>query len=97
MNDILDKKSVKSVVNLSPEKTPNKIPIKVIPICTVDKNRLGFSANSNAVFAPELPFFISFSSLNFLDETSAISDIEKIPFNKINTIIISISTFILYF
>ena len=89
------KNRVKSAVNLSPENTPNKIPIRVIPICTVDRNLFGFSASSSAVFAPELPFFISFSNLNFLDETNAISDIEKIPFNKIKMIIIRISTFIL--
>ncbi len=58
MKEIDVKNSVKFAVSLSPEKTPNKIPIRVIPICTVDKNLFGFSASSKAVLAPELPFFI---------------------------------------
>jgi hypothetical protein len=46
-----------------------------------------------AVFAPLLPFFLAFSSLNFRDETKDISDIEKIPFNKTKHIIIKISIY----
>ena len=80
---------------LSPEKIPVRIPINVIPICTVDKNLLGELANSNATFALLLPFFAAVSSLFFLAEISEISDMEKTPFNKIKMNTINSSAIIL--
>lgn len=59
------------------------MPTRVIPICTVDRKRLGLLANSRAIFALWLPFFMALSSLNFRAETKAISLIEKIPFSNI--------------
>src|SRR5690606_14049504 len=67
------------------------MPIKVIPICTVDKNLVGFSESSKADFAPLLPFFFAYSSLNLREETNDISDIEKTPLSNTNAIIIKIS------
>jgi type II secretory pathway component PulK len=57
----------------------------------VDKNLVGFSESSRAVFAPLLPFFLALSSLNLREETRDISDMENIPLSKIRPIIIIIS------
>jgi hypothetical protein len=51
----------------------------------------GELAKSNATFALVLPFFAAVSSRFFRAEMSAISDIEKTPFNKIRRKIIKIS------
>ena len=83
--------TAKSPANVSPEYKPVKIPINVMPICMVDKNRSGSSDNFNAVAAERLPFLASVSNLDFRAETKAISDMDKIPFNKIRTIIINTS------
>ena len=60
------------------------MPIKVMPICTVDKNVFGFSAGGITFLALALPFVAKFSSLNFFADTNAISLIEKMPFNNIS-------------
>ena len=57
----------------------------------VDKNLSGSSDSFNAVSAERLPFFASVSNLVFLEETKAISDMDKIPFNKIRITIIKTS------
>src|SRR5690606_27612490 len=67
------------------------MPINVMPICTVDKNFVGFSESSKADFAPLLPFFFAYSNLNLREETNDISDIEKTPLSNTNAIIIKIS------
>ena len=73
-----------------PEKKPVKIPINVIPICTVDRKLFGFSLSSNAVFAP-LFFALAACKRAFRLDTMAISDAERIPFNTISMRIIIIS------
>ena len=66
--------------------------MSVMPICTVDKNRLGALARSRAAWALRSPFLAAVSSLDLRDETKAISDIEKIPFNIVSNRIMSSST-----
>ena len=72
---------------------PVRIPISVIPICTVEKNLSGFSAKASASFADLLPFFASRARFDFLSETSAISDIARIPFDMISAAIMTNSIF----
>ena len=60
------------------------MPIKVMPICTVDKNVFGFLGGWYYFLALALPFVAKFSSLNFFADTNAISLIEKMPFNNIS-------------
>jgi hypothetical protein len=68
----------------SPLYIPVISPITVIPICTVLKKVLGALANSRAAFAFRLPCAAKASSLAFLAETKAISDMENKPFNKMS-------------
>ena len=68
---------------LFPEKIPVRIPIRVMPIWTADKNFSGSSASLRAVFAALLPASASACSFDFRAETKAISDMEKIPFRRI--------------
>ncbi len=67
------------------------MPIKVMLICTVDKNVFGFSASAIAFLALALPFLAKFSSFNFFADTNAISLIEKMPFDNISKNRINIS------
>ena len=64
------------------------MPIKVIPICTVDRNLSGSSASFSAAIAPRLPFFASEARRVFLAEINATSDIENTPLRSISPIII---------
>jgi hypothetical protein len=70
---------------------PVKIPIRVIPIWTADRNLLGELAKSNAVLALLLPFLAAVSNRLFREEINAISDIEKTPFKRIKKNIMSSS------
>ena len=63
---------------------PLKIPIEVIPTWIVDKKRDGERYSSSAFFAPELPSSERLCKRTFLDETSAISDMAKTPFNTVS-------------
>ena len=85
--------NAKGAAKDSPEYKPVRIPIKVIPICMVDKKRSGSLDKFNAVLAARLPFLASASRRDLRAETNAISDIDKTPFIKIRTIIIKISIF----
>ena len=78
--------------NLSPEYTPVRIAISVMPICAADKNFSGLLESSNAFFALSSPFSAWCSNLDLRAETNAISDITNNPFTKIRarSIIISI-------
>ena len=87
--------AAKSSANTFPENIPVRIPITVMPICMVDRNRSGSSASFRAVFAVLLPLFISLERLDFRAETRAISDMARIPFSSIRIKII-ISSFISY-
>lgn len=81
-----------SVAICAPENKPVRIPMSVMPIYTVDKNRVGSSCSTLATSAPLLPFFRSISRRAFLDETKAISDIENMPFKSIRPRMTKIST-----
>ncbi len=65
-----------------------------MPICTVERKVLGVDANSSALRAFLLPLRAALSSLNFQEETGAISDMENTPFRRIRTRIINISVII---
>src|SRR3546814_771083 len=56
------------------------MPIRVIPICTADRNRPGSAARSSAVWAPRRPAFAIAFSRGFREETIASSDMAKTPF-----------------
>ena len=57
------------------------MPIRVMPICTVDRNLPGSLASRNAVAAPLRPAFSSPCKRGLRADTMASSDIAKIPFN----------------
>jgi hypothetical protein len=63
-------------------KAPLKMLIRVMPTCTVDRKRLGSSASLMAVRAPRLPSPAIFSRRRRLAETTASSDIAKMPLSK---------------
>src|SRR3546814_20609053 len=56
------------------------MPIRVIPICTADRNRPGSAARSSAVWATRRPAFAIAFSRGFREETIASSDMAKTPF-----------------
>ena len=67
-------------------KIPFRIPIDVIPICTVDKKLVGSSASLSAVLAPLSPSAACLAKRALRAVTMAISDIAKTPFNTIRPI-----------
>ena len=71
------------MLNLSPEYTPVRIAINVIPICAADKKTSGVLERSKALFAASSPFEAMLSSLPLRADTNAISLITNKPFNKI--------------
>src|SRR6476646_5319946 len=62
---------------------PFRIAIDVMPICTVDRKRVGSWLSSSARAAPWSPSSASFCSRPLREATSAISDIAKAPFTRI--------------
>jgi len=67
------------------------MPIRVIPIWTVERNRSGFSASSSATAAPLSPASARVWSRARRAETTAISDPERTPFATIRRRTIRIS------
>ena len=88
---IVSSQRARSPAKASPEYKPVRIPIRVIPICIVDKKRSGSLARRRAVFAVLLPFLAAVSKRLLRADTMAISDMDKMPFKKINPKIITIS------
>ncbi|MNN49046.1 hypothetical protein D3C81_1635510 [compost metagenome] len=80
---------------LPPEKKPVKIPISVIPICTVDRKLLGDSLRCSAILAAGLFLSLSACKRAFLLETIEISEADRIPFKIISTKIIIASVSIM--
>ena len=78
-------------VSISPVTTPVKMLIKVMPICTVERNFEGFSVCFNTSFADLFPFWLRTSSFDFRDEIIEISAITNKPLININIKIIKIS------
>ena len=66
---------------LAPEKAPATMLIRVMPVCTVDKNRPGFSLSAMARFAPRLPRSAAARSREGRDDMIASSDIANRPFS----------------
>src|SRR5258706_7992971 len=62
---------------------PFRIAIDVMPICTVDRKRVGSWLSSSARAAPWSPSSASFCSRPLREATSAISDIANAPFTRI--------------
>ena len=71
---------------------PVKIPIKVIPICIVDRNRPGLVAKVRAARAPRCPSSASGCSRARRTDTMASSDMTKKPFNTISRIMMASSS-----
>ena len=63
----------------------------MIPICTVDRKRLGSAASCSAAFAPADPDLAIARSRASRDETIASSLIAKTPFNPISATIRTMS------
>jgi hypothetical protein len=68
--------------------------MSVIPTWMVERKRLGDSEMCKTSFAFLFPFRINSSSLDFREETIAISDIAKSPFKRIRKIRIRICSVI---
>jgi hypothetical protein len=79
---------IKYCLKVSPEYIPVRILIKVIPICTVDKNFVGELDKLSTETALLSPFFEAISSFVFRDEIKAISAIENKPLRRIRRNII---------
>ena len=62
---------------------PFSTPIDVMPICTVDRNLVGFSCSTWAATAPGSPASAITASRALRDAVSAISDIANIAFSRI--------------
>src|SRR5262245_31030395 len=76
---------------VAPLKAPARMPISVMPICTVERKRSGASASSRAARAPAS---LSARCCNraFRDDTTAISDMAKTPLAISNRMMKIIST-----
>ena len=77
-----------SLDRAAPEKRPVRMPMRVMPIWTVDRKRSGSSDSFNAVAALRLPFFAAVESRDLRADIRATSDIENIPLRRIRIIII---------
>jgi len=71
---------------------PLRMPIEVMPIWIVDRNRVGCSLRSTAARAPRSPSSASFCRRALRAETSAISDMANSPLISIRDSRIAIST-----
>jgi len=74
-----DRYPARAVAKAAPPKAPEMTPMSVIPIWTVERNRLGSSASSSAAFAPASPPSARVWSRWRRAETTANSDMEKRP------------------
>ena len=77
--------------SISPEKSPVRMPIRVMPIWMVERKRSGFSARRKAVRAGLLPFLASISRRARREEMMAISDMENTPLSKMSPRMMNIS------
>ena len=90
-NPARTRRAAKASAILLPEKIPVRIPMRVMPIWTADRNLSGSDESFSAVFAALLPLLASACRLDFLAEITAISDMAKIPFRRIRNIMMNIS------
>ena len=84
--------SVSGSERVAPEKAPAKMPIRVMPICTVERKLVGSSARRMARAAPRLPARAITSSRARRAETMASSDMAKKPLTTTSTSTIRIET-----
>ena len=63
---------------------PLKIPTVVIPTWMVERKPEGSLLRFSAAFAPGEPLSASFCKRDFLEETTAISDIARMPLNRMS-------------
>ena len=84
-------REAKSRARLSPENIPVRMPTRVTPICTVERNLSGSEEILTAALAALSPLDASALSLDFLEEIIAISAIEKTPLIKMSRSIIKAS------
>ena len=75
----------------TPPMADARLPITVMPTCTVARNLSGSSFNLFTTSAECIPFFDNSSNLLLLADIMAISEPEKNPFAKINSNIITAS------
>ena len=87
----LTRRSENAAAILLPEKIPVRIPIRVIPICTAERNLSGSEASFRAVLARLLPLSASAWRFDLRADTTAISDMENIPLSRIRKRIMKIS------
>ena len=85
------KSSERSTAIDAPENIPVRIPIKVIPICTVERKFVGLSIRSSTVLAVLLPFLASTCRLDLREFIRETSLIEKTPLSNISNSSINIS------
>src|SRR3712207_6277320 len=67
----------------APPTAPERTPIREIPICTVERNRLGEFASSSAERARSSPASARCLRSAFRAETNAVSDMAKRPLRRI--------------
>ena len=68
------------------------MPIKVMPICTVDRKRPGSAARSSATFAPLRPAFSMACRRGRRADTIASSDMAKMPLSATSARMMTMST-----
>ena len=64
---------------------PFRMPMLVMPTCTLERNRVGSDASFSACRAPERPASAICSRRARLELTIAISDIAKTPLSRMST------------
>ena len=72
-------------------KAPEKMPTSVMPICTVDRKRVGDSASASAARARASPLSASCRRRTLRDDTTASSDIASRPLSPISARMMRIS------
>ena len=70
---------------VAPPTAPLRMPIRVMPICTVERKSFGALASFRAAPALRLPRSACCSSRTLRAETTAISEPEKMPLAMIST------------
>ena len=70
---------------------PFSMPVEVMPTCTVDRKRVGWSINRKAAAAPWSPDSAIAARRALRLEASAISDMAKTPFSTVSSAISRIS------
>jgi hypothetical protein len=81
------------LATVAPENAPARMPISVMPICTVGRNVPGASASASAERAPGTPARAMALSLALRAETTASSDIAKKPLSRIRARTMSASVY----